>query len=351
MKTYINDLVLEKVVIVGPDILSQGGMGSVLYAYSQFLSPFNYLTTNSRYGTFAGFFNFGMSLLKLPILRIRGKKIMHIHYTGQKSWPRKKILLNFGKLLGYKTIMHCHCNLPAMTKIKGISDVMRTLQKADINLTLATEYDNFAKKELKLSSTAIINNTICGLPEIEAKRGQTVTFLFMGVMTEAKGIFDLVEAAGLLKKHGKKFKLIMAGKGKDEMAVKDLVQKHVLSDYVEFPGWIKGDEKLRSIAKSHVFVLPSYSEGMPMSIIEAKYYSLPTIATKIGATVDIIADEVDGYLVNIGDVEGLAKAMENYIDNPELIKSHGSKSRESAKKFMPDVVGQNLVKLYKSISD
>lgn len=351
MKTCISDPVLEKVVIVGPDILSQGGMGSVLYAYSQFLSPFNYLTTNSRYGTFAGFFNFGISLLKLPILRIRGKKILHIHYAGLRSWPRKKLMLNFGKLLGYKTIMHCHCNLPAMTKLKGLTNVTRTLQKADINLTLATEYDKFAKKELKLPLTGIINNTICGLSEIEAKRGETITFLFMGVMTEAKGIYDLIEAAGLLRKRGKNFRLIMAGKGKDEAAVKDLVQKHTLSDYVEFPGWIKGDEKLRTIAKSHVFVLPSHNEGMPMSIIETKYYGLPTIATKIGATVDIITDGEEGYLVNIGDVEGIAKAMENYIDNTELIKSHGRKSRESAKMFMPDFVGQNLIKLYKSISD
>lgn len=351
METCISDPVLKKVVIVGPDILAKGGMGSVLYAYSQFLSPFNYITTNSRYGTVAGFFNFCMCLLRLPILKVSGKKILHIHYAGKKSWLRKKLVLKFGRLLGYRTIMHCHCNLPEMTNNKSPYKVMHTLHKADINITLATEYDKFAKNELKLPLTRVINNPICALPNVEPQRGHTVTFLFMGVMTAAKGVFDLIEAANLLKSHGKKFRLIVAGEGKDEADVKDLVQKYGLNDFVEFPGWIKDIEKLQNIAKSDVFILPSHSEGMPMSIIETKYYGLPTIATKTGATIDIINDSVDGCLVNIGDVEGIANAMANYIDNDELIKSHSRKSLESAKMFMPDFVGTSLIGLYKSLSD
>lgn len=351
MKTFINEPILKKVVIVGPDIKAQGGMGSVLNAYSQFLSPFNYLTTNSRRGKIAGLFNFGISLLKLPVLRLRGKRVLHIHYAGLKSWFRKKLVLSVGKILGYKTIMHCHCDLPFLTKIEGLSDVKGTLRKANINVLLATQYEKFAKQELDLPTTAILNNTVCCLPKIESQRTETVTFLFLGVMEGAKGVFELIEAAKLLKEKGKKFRIIMAGSGKDETAVKSLVQQCGLKDYIELPGWIKGDDKFQKIAQSHIFVLPSHSEGMPMSIIETKYYGLPAIATKTGATTDIIAEGVDGFLVEIGDVAALADAMEKYIDNPGLIQSHSENSRQSAEKFMPSSVGRNLIELYKSLSD
>ena len=62
----------------------------------------------------------------------------------------------------------------------------------------------------------------------------------------------------------------MAGAGSeaDEKAIKKLIDRENVSDNVEFPGWVRGDTKDKLLREADVFFLPSYNEGMPMSVLD-----------------------------------------------------------------------------------
>ena len=100
-----------------------------------------------------------------------------------------------------------------------------------------------------------------------------------------------------------------------------------LSDSAHFPGVVRGREKARLFEAADVYLLPSFGEGQPVSIIEAMAYALPVISTRVGAVPDTVADEETGILVSPGDGDGLAVAMTRLVDDPDLRVAMGKAGR------------------------
>ena len=343
--------VFDKVVFIGPDLKGNGGIASVLALYSYSFDIFHYLPTNSHKGKVAGYFNFLSSLLSLPFLRIKGRKIVHIHYAGRGSWKRKSIVLQLAKALGYKTIMHCHCDLCLLSRNNGYDNVKRVLKQADVNIALASSFKQFAEKELKLTNIKIVNNPIevsSYNPRVRSDNSIT-TFLFLGLLIKEKGCYDIIEAAKILKQRNKEFQITLGGTGYEENVLKELSHKNGLDSYISFTGWIKGDKKRALLEKSHVIILPSYNEAMPMTILEAKSLGKPVISTKVGAVPDILADGENGFLIAVGDVKALAENMEKYIDNPSLLNEHSEASYKSVSSFDINHIKNRLEVIYKSL--
>jgi glycosyltransferase involved in cell wall biosynthesis len=82
------------------------------------------------------------------------------------------------------------------------------------------------------------------------------------------------------------------------------------------------------LSSADVFVLPSYAEGFPMSLIEALSKGLPAICTDVGGISDSLRDGVNGYLIPSRQVPPLVDAMERYLMNPQIIAEHSRASLE-----------------------
>lgn len=345
-----NNDIFDKVVFIAPDITGKGGIASVLKLYSESINTFHYLPTNSSSGKLKGVVNVVVSLLRLPLERLKGRKIAHIHYAGRNSWVRKIVFLKFAKLLGYKTIMHCHCELNVLARKKGVAKVAKNLNKADVNIVLAKSFKEFGENTLGVSNIEILNNPVDITPhKVKEPQEFPIHFLFIGVLNEDKGCFDLIEASRRLKARGKAFKIIMAGSGPKENELKSLVKAYDLDTEILFPGWIKNREKVACLEQSSVLVLPSYSEGMPVSILEAKNYGLAVIGTDVGAIPDIVDDGINGFVVSPGSVEVLAERMQSYIDDLSLLEQHCRASRDSIKEFDKLKVTDDLKSIYTSV--
>ena len=162
----------------------------------------------------------------------------------------------------------------------------KNLRNADcIHALCQSEYESIRKFGLK-NPVAIIPNGIT-LPEITTfnRNGNRKTLLFIGRIHPKKGLKELLLGLSTLKKNNSKFfdvwNVKIAGWSQighiDEL--KRIVQENHLVDYVDFVGEVHGKEKEKLLCEANAFVLPSFSEGLPMSILEAWAYKLPVLMT------------------------------------------------------------------------
>ncbi|MBL8855613.1 MAG: glycosyltransferase family 4 protein [Planctomycetaceae bacterium] len=139
--------------------------------------------------------------------------------------------------------------------------------------------------------------------------------LFVGWLEQSKGVLDLLDACGLLK-YSHQFHLTIAGRGHTEVEAKRRVVALGLSEHVSFVGWVEGDALRKLYSEHNIFILPSWAEGFPNSIIEAMASGLAVIGTAVGNIPDIVKHDVDALLVQPRDVDGLSNAMKLLFENP-----------------------------------
>ena len=105
--------------------------------------------------------------------------------------------------------------------------------------------------------------------------------------------------------------------------------------------------KYKYYKQADIYVLPSYAEGLPMSILEAASYGLPIVATRVGGIPEIIDDGVNGFLIDPGDKGALTDRLLRLIENPELRSQMGRAAYQKVKeKFDVDTVVKQLDSLY-----
>ncbi len=153
------------------------------------------------------------------------------------------------------------------------------------------------------------------------------TLLCVGSLTPAKGQAVLVEAAARLKEWGRDFRVVLAGAGPDEAELRSSVRRLGLSDLVEFAGDLNQDEVQARYGQADAFVLPSFAEGAPVTLMEAMASGLPCVTTRITGIPEVIRDGVDGLLVTPSDALELADTLISLMGDPELCRELGEAGR------------------------
>ena len=164
----------------------------------------------------------------------------------------------------------------------------------------------------------------------ERPREKPINFVYVGWLVGAKGIRELLTAAEQLK-HKYQFTLTLIGGGTlSEFAIEK--SSTSLAGYLEVLGWQENLQVQQQLAAADVFVLPSLAEGFPNALLEAMAMGLPAICTDVGAVSDSLHNEVNGFLLPTNRPETIARAMEAYLENPELLVSHAEKTLEIFKR-------------------
>ena len=170
----------------------------------------------------------------------------------------------------------------------------------------------------------------------------------MGRLEKRKGIYDIIEAAKYIKNPDVIINLY--GDGNPEEFQK-LVMDNNLQEKVQIKGWISGDKKNEIFQASDVLILPSYSEGLPMSILEAMAVGLPIISTPVGGIPEAVEDGVNGFLIQPGDYKALAEKIDILANDKQLREQMGQNGYKIAKeKFDVDVVIKQLKEIYNKFS-
>lgn len=151
---------------------------------------------------------------------------------------------------------------------------------------------------------------------------------FIGRVSAEKGLKDLVEAVDILRDgtyHN--VKVYIVGTGRQENELKELVDRKGMKENIVFLGFQEDVEGW--ILASDVCVLPSLTEGTPMSLLEAMSYAKPVVASNVGGIPKVINDGVNGLLVPPGDWRSLAVTLRNLMNDDRLRKRLGVSARET----------------------
>jgi glycosyltransferase involved in cell wall biosynthesis len=172
---------------------------------------------------------------------------------------------------------------------------------------------------------------------------------FVGRLTREKGVFDLLEAVALLREWRPAVRLELAGDGDVDAVVR---RAHALGigERVLVRGWCTPAECRRIVGRAGIFVLPSYAEGLPMSLLEAMGAGCAVVATRVGGIPDVVREGTHGLLVEPGEPVALAAAMARLLGDRALAERLGNAARAAvARGHSPAAAVQRLGRIYSDL--
>lgn len=182
---------------------------------------------------------------------------------------------------------------------------------------------------------------------------RTIVLGYLGRIEPNKGMTELLKACQQLKKNGVNFKLRFAGK--EQMEGEYLpIYREVLGDSFEYVGLVSGDTKDAFLRSLDVFVMPTYFEGLPMSLLECMGYGVVPVITNVGSvgTVvnsvkrDLLRGDENGVFVEIKDVDSIVEAVTWLCRDRDLL---GQLSCNARKTIMENFSAQKYVETLNEI--
>jgi glycosyltransferase involved in cell wall biosynthesis len=156
--------------------------------------------------------------------------------------------------------------------------------------------------------------------------------VFIGRLEPQKNVSTLIRAWAKLKKNFPHILLII-GEGSEKAHLRELVKSLDIEERVIFVGSVSPGEIPRYHQLADIFVLPSLSEGISNSLLEAMSCGQAVLATRIGGNCDVIKDELDGLLFSPGDAYELSRKLERLLLDEYLRERFGQKAREKVEKL------------------
>ena len=160
----------------------------------------------------------------------------------------------------------------------------------------------------------------------------------------AKGHGELFQALAQVHTHYP-LRCLVIGGGRRQPEMAAMVQELSLTPWVNFLG--HRDDIPDLLASLDIFVLPSHSEGISRSLLEAMASGLPVVVSEAGGSPEVVQHEVNGLLVPVKNVSALAQALIRLLDDPDWAKQLGlAASQRVVDNFSLDRLGQELNEIY-----
>lgn len=155
-------------------------------------------------------------------------------------------------------------------------------------------------------------------------------------LIKRKGQHHLIKAVKQISDQGVDITLDLVGSGDAEGEYRELVESLQVQDQIEFRGYISREEIPNFYAQAHVFVLPSYNEGMSVATLEAMACGLPVVVSRTPGTEELVREGENGFTFEWGDIELLTQLLLKLDSDRALARQMALVSRMQAKKFSWD---------------
>ncbi len=257
-------------------------------------------------------------LLKTPyIVSLRGSDVPF--YNNRFYWLDKLVLLRLSMLI-WRKAKHVIANS------EGLKELAQT---------------SSPDQDIKVIYNGVDTNQF--YPLENKVSGDKIKLISTGRLIERKGYRYLIEAL----KDNDQVELTLVGDGNLAAELKELAVKNNAN--AKFVGMVEHDELPKYLREADIFVLPSLSEGMSNSVLEAMACGLPIIATDTGGSEELVKE--NGFILKKGLAKALRSSIDYYLKNKPLIKTHGEKSRISSEKKGWDQVASQYGRFYSNFEN
>lgn len=272
---------------------------------------------------------------------------VYVHLGSNASLYRESIFIFLAKLLRKKTVAHFHAGdinhyYPFQTKI-GQKFISSALGSADCLIAVSEESagqlraiaGSSGRKNVSVIANAIDTSVFdAGERESKYDADAALRLLFVGAIGKLKGERDLIKALAIVRERRPRLRLKVSFLGYGAESLQPACEKLGVADFVEHLGAVSMSERLAFFQKADIFVLPTYAEAMPMSVIEAMAAGLAVVTTSVGGIPELVEDGADGLLFAPGEVEDLAGKILVLLENRDLRLNLGRKARRKARAQM-----------------
>lgn len=290
----------------------------------------------------------------LVLLAQRRVALLHCHVSMGASFWRKALFANLARLFRVPAVLHLHGSdtahfIAAQGRI-GRRLIARELEQASRVVVLSGSWREFVLGAAPAARALVVPNYV-GAPRAPAPAERDgIRVVFLGELGRRKGVYDLLPAWQRVAGRLPGATLLLAGNG-ETSAVAAEVERLRLGASVRLLGWVGGEEKTRLLAGADIFVLPSHNEGLPMSLLEAMSFGLAVISTRVGGIPDAVREGDEGLLLEPGDVDGLAAALERLASDAALRRRLGEAARRRVERdFSPAAAIARLDELYAELT-
>ena len=316
-----------KVLMVGVDKSTKGGMWTVVQNYfdnPEFISEngISYIPTSiTGCSVFKRLlFSFKSILRVKREIKTNNYDILHAHVSERFSLIRKGILLRFAKKHHLKTILHMHGaefqDLYEKMSPRKKKKIKRIVDTADRVIILGEYWVDFVSSLVSDPKKIKVVYNAVSVPSSNLYNKDGNVLLFLGAVVKRKGIDVLLDALSQFPNSFKNsFKVLIYGPNPSK-DIENKIKEHGLFNFVDYKGWLSLEEKPKVFEKTILNILPSFNEGLPMTILETMSYGIPNISTRIAAIPEAINKD-NGVLLEPGDIDGLRNAIIDLATNAD----------------------------------
>lgn len=327
----------------------KGGVAQVVYTYSKEVYPVFKSVENSKSGPkIRNLWSAVTGMIKTIwiLLTDRKIKIVHIHSASRTSFYRSMIFVNLSHFFKKRVVMHIHGGGFKEFYKTNPQKIKKKLLSCDAVLALTGGWNKFFSKEVGLPNVWTVNNIVSQpLLRNVREKDNRIHLLFLGLIDDFKGIFELIEVVDANKSLlENKLVLHIGGNGQIDR-LKRMISEKGLCTMVNYEGWVSGEKKNELLNQADVFILPSHIEGLPIAILEALSYGIPVITTPVGGIPEIVNNS-NGWIFTPGDKQSLTNLLKEIILDPQLITVRKEYASKSVEANLPEDVSRVLDQLY-----
>ena len=318
-----------KICMVGPDPKVMGGIATVVTGYlnSSMVREYDlkYITSHKDGSKFKKLLVAAIAYLTFIWMCIFNRPdIIHIQSSFGASFYRKMFFIIIGKWFSVPVVNHIHgaefdeFYTNAAERKKRL--VAKNYKKCDVIIVLSREWKSKLKSEIKGLNVRVVENFATVPDGLAAPENRENIVLFLGYIGKRKGVYDIPDVVKKVIDKKPDVKFILCGNGEVE-EFRKVVKENNLENYIELKGWINSEQKDDLLNRSKIYFLPSYNEGLPMSILEGMAYGLPVVTTNAGGIPSVVSTGINGYVCEPGSILNFAKAILKLLNDQDLCKA------------------------------
>ena len=351
---------MKKIVMIGTSLQTMGGIASVIKVYVAAglfeLYHMEYLATHCDGGARRKLGIMLRAYARFLVLLFSGRLgLLHVHVASRASFWRKSFFFLLAFLCRVPTILHLHGAEFGQFYADECGPVQRALIRFVFNrasrvVVLSEAWKHWVETISSNSRIDVIYNPVILPPSVAAWHArQRGNILSLGRIGKRKGSFDLLDAAARVADKVSDLRLLYGGDG-DADAARLHADTVGMQARLSLLGWVGPQERERYLNSAYIYALPSYNEGLPMSVLEAMAAGMPILSTPVGGIPEAVTDGVEGFLVPPGDVAALADRLQQLLQDDVLAARMGTAARRKVEQcFSSQAVLPRLQTMYQEL--